>query len=115
MEKEGNKEKVVLTGTYESSYGKFRHMRANRSDNKKINLNIIKLFFKKIKKQGYSSVGQSNCLTCNRSGVRFPLGVQNADMVELVDPPDLESGAERRVSSSLAIRTKVKLIIILLK
>ena len=48
--KEGNKEKVVLTGTYESSYGKFKHMRANRSDNKKINLNIIKLFFKKIKK-----------------------------------------------------------------
>jgi hypothetical protein len=50
MEKEVNKEKVVLTGTYESSYGKFRHMRANRSDNKKINLNIIKLFFKKRKK-----------------------------------------------------------------
>jgi hypothetical protein len=50
MEKEVNKEKVVLTGTYESSYGKFRHMRANRSDNNKINLNIIKLFFKKRKK-----------------------------------------------------------------
>jgi hypothetical protein len=50
MKKGENGEKVVLTGTYESSYSKLRHMRANRSDNKKINLNIIKLFFKKRKK-----------------------------------------------------------------
>jgi len=47
MEKELNKEKVVLTGTYESSYSKLRYSRVN---NNKINLNAIKLFFKKRKK-----------------------------------------------------------------
>jgi hypothetical protein len=48
MEKEVNKEKVVLTGTYESSYSKLRYSRVN--NNNKINLNAIKLFFKKRKK-----------------------------------------------------------------
>jgi hypothetical protein len=46
MEKELNK--VVLTGTHEGSYGKFRKI--NKKKNKKNNLNIIKLFFKKRKK-----------------------------------------------------------------
>lgn len=49
MNKE-EKGKVVLTGTYEGSYNKFGHIRANRNDNKKINLNIIKLLFKRKKK-----------------------------------------------------------------
>ena len=49
MEKEVNKEKVVLTGTYESSYNKLRRIKANKIGNKKINLNIIKFFFKKKK------------------------------------------------------------------
>jgi len=42
-------EKIVLTGTYEGSYNRFNHVRANRYDNKKIKLNIIKLFQKKVK------------------------------------------------------------------
>lgn len=48
MNKE-DKSRVVLTGTYEGSYNKFGHIRANRN-NKKINLNIIKLLFKRKKK-----------------------------------------------------------------
>jgi hypothetical protein len=50
MEKEVNKEKVVLTGTYESSYSKLRRIKSNKISDKKINLNVIKLFFKKRKK-----------------------------------------------------------------
>ena len=42
-------EKIVLTGTYEGSYNRFNHVRANRYDNKKIRLNIMKLFQKKVK------------------------------------------------------------------
>lgn len=42
-----SKNKVVLTGTYEGSYNKFR----GENKNKKNNLNIIRLFFKKLKKQ----------------------------------------------------------------
>jgi hypothetical protein len=45
-----NDSKVVLTGTYEGSYNKLRHSRVNRNNNKKFNLNAIKLFFKKRKK-----------------------------------------------------------------
>lgn len=44
------KSRVVLTGTYEGSYNKFGHIRANRNNNKKGNFNIIKLLLKKIKK-----------------------------------------------------------------
>lgn len=44
-----NKEKIVLTGTHESSYNKLRRIKTNKIGNKKINLNIIKLFFKKKK------------------------------------------------------------------
>jgi hypothetical protein len=43
-----NDSKVVLTGTYESSYNKLRYSRVNI--NNKFNLNAIKLFFKKRKK-----------------------------------------------------------------
>jgi len=44
-----NDSKVVLTGTYEGSYNKFRHSWVDRN-NKKFNLNVIKSFFKKRKK-----------------------------------------------------------------
>ena len=52
MNKEDKEEKrrVVLTGTYEGSYNKFGHTRANRYDNKKINLIISQLFSKRRKK-----------------------------------------------------------------
>jgi hypothetical protein len=43
--------RVVLTGTHEGSYGNFRHTRFNRPNNEKIKLNIVKLFFKRIKKK----------------------------------------------------------------
>jgi hypothetical protein len=39
--------KIVLTGTYEGSYSKFR----GENKNKKNDLNIVRLFFKKLKKQ----------------------------------------------------------------
>jgi len=51
MREEENDKKVVLTGTYESSYSKFRYMKTNKDDNKKFNLDTIKLFLKKIKKE----------------------------------------------------------------
>ena len=41
--------KVVLTGTFIGSYENFRRA-PNKKKNKKNNLNIIKLFFKKRKK-----------------------------------------------------------------
>jgi hypothetical protein len=47
MERKENGGKVVLTGTYKGSYENFKHVRADR--NNKINLNIIKLLFKRKK------------------------------------------------------------------
>ena len=44
-----SKNKVVLTGTYEGSYNKFR----GENKNKKNDLNIIRLFFKKLKNKCY--------------------------------------------------------------
>jgi hypothetical protein len=49
MDKE-EKGKIVLSGTYEGSYTKFAHIRANRCNNKKINFNVIKALFKRRKK-----------------------------------------------------------------
>ena len=48
MSRKENEGKVVLTGTYKGSYENFRHVRANK--NNKINLDIIKLLFKRRKK-----------------------------------------------------------------
>ena len=45
---EENKDKVVLTGTYESSYNKLRKLNKNRIN--KINLEVFKLIFNKFKK-----------------------------------------------------------------
>lgn len=53
MKEVENDSKEVLKGTHKGSYDNFKHIRANKGNNK-INLNIFKLIFNKLKINRYA-------------------------------------------------------------